>query len=122
MVPAQGTRYIESSNFAPSTYDHRKLRAEFSVRSTVLEQFTGELAVRRVTTGKSPLSYVFLCFCLLWSRDAQRGESWGQGDKAQGETERKGLVPRLTVTGNFASRIKLPFQVKIDATCLCFVP
>jgi hypothetical protein len=42
-----------------STYDHRKLNSALPVRSAVLKQFTGGLVVRWVTTGESPLLYVF---------------------------------------------------------------
>ncbi|EUC41921.1 hypothetical protein COCMIDRAFT_104883, partial [Bipolaris oryzae ATCC 44560] len=47
------------------TYDHRKLAAGIPVRSFVLKQFTGGLVVRWVTTGESPLSYVFESFFAL---------------------------------------------------------
>ncbi|KAF2849405.1 hypothetical protein T440DRAFT_399427, partial [Plenodomus tracheiphilus IPT5] len=43
-----------------STYDHRTLKIELPVRSAVLKQCTGGLVVRWVTTGESPLLYVFL--------------------------------------------------------------
>ena len=49
-----------------STYDHRTLNIELPVRSAVLKQCTGGLVVRWVTTGESPLSYVFV-FVLLGS-------------------------------------------------------
>jgi hypothetical protein len=41
------------------TYDHRTLKTELPVRSAVLKQRTGGLVVRWVTTGESPLLYVF---------------------------------------------------------------
>lgn len=41
------------------TYDHRILTSALPVRSAVLKQDTGGLVVRWVTTGESPLLYVF---------------------------------------------------------------
>ncbi|KAH8706977.1 hypothetical protein GQ44DRAFT_818229, partial [Phaeosphaeriaceae sp. PMI808] len=47
-----------------STYDHRTLNTGLPVRSALLKQRTGGLVVRWVTTGESPLLYVF-AFLLL---------------------------------------------------------
>ncbi|KAH8722868.1 hypothetical protein GQ44DRAFT_686353, partial [Phaeosphaeriaceae sp. PMI808] len=41
------------------TYDHRTLNTGLPVRSALLKQRTGGLVVRWVTTGESPLLYVF---------------------------------------------------------------
>jgi hypothetical protein len=52
-----------------STYDHRTLKTRLPVRSALFKQRTGGLVVRWVTTGESPLLYVFAyieqcyCFC-----------------------------------------------------------
>ncbi|KAH5188571.1 hypothetical protein HBH76_102720 [Parastagonospora nodorum] len=47
------------------TYDHRALSTRLPVRSAIFKQRTGGLVVRWVTTGESPLLYVFVsCFCL----------------------------------------------------------
>jgi hypothetical protein len=43
----------------PSTYDHRTLKTRLPVRSALFKQRTGGLVVRWVTTGESPLLYVF---------------------------------------------------------------
>jgi hypothetical protein len=50
------------------TYDHRFKKIALPVRSAVLKLVTGGLVVRWVTTGESPLLYVFayvssLSFC-----------------------------------------------------------
>ena len=53
------------------TYDHRTSTIALPVRSAVLKRCTGGLVVRWVTTGESPLLYVF-AFCLsdrLYCRD-----------------------------------------------------
>jgi uncharacterized membrane protein HdeD (DUF308 family) len=42
-----------------STYDHRNLDLAHPVRSGVLNQVTGGLVVRWVTTSEYPLLYVF---------------------------------------------------------------
>ena len=44
------------------TYDHRTLQARLPVRSALVNQCIGGLVVRWVTTGESPLLYVFLAF------------------------------------------------------------
>ncbi|KAH4059889.1 hypothetical protein HBI46_046140 [Parastagonospora nodorum] len=41
------------------TYDHRTMRTRLPVRSAIYKHRTGGLVVRWVTTGESPLSYVF---------------------------------------------------------------
>ncbi|KAH6020277.1 hypothetical protein HBI82_085710 [Parastagonospora nodorum] len=41
------------------TYDHRALNTRLPVRSAIFKQRTGGLVVRWVTTGESPLLYVF---------------------------------------------------------------
>jgi hypothetical protein len=41
------------------TYDHRTLKTRLPVRSALFKQRTGGLVVRWVTTGESPLLYVF---------------------------------------------------------------
>ncbi|OAF99627.1 hypothetical protein CC84DRAFT_1103593, partial [Paraphaeosphaeria sporulosa] len=41
------------------TYDHRTLRTRLPVRSAIYKQCTGGSVVRWVTTGESPLLYVF---------------------------------------------------------------
>ncbi|KAH4896932.1 hypothetical protein HBI80_199340 [Parastagonospora nodorum] len=46
-----------------STYDHRALNTRLPVRSAIFKQRTGGLVVRWVTTGESPLLYVFVIFC-----------------------------------------------------------
>jgi hypothetical protein len=47
-----------------STYDHRTLKTRLPVRSALFKQRTGGLVVRWVTTGESPLLYVFwILFC-----------------------------------------------------------
>jgi hypothetical protein len=43
-----------------NTYDHRTLKTRLPVRSALFKQRTGGLVVRWVTTGESPLLYVFL--------------------------------------------------------------
>jgi hypothetical protein len=43
----------------PFTYDHRTLNTGLPVRSALLKQRTGGSVVRWVTTGESPLLYVF---------------------------------------------------------------
>jgi hypothetical protein len=43
-----------------STYDHRFKKIALPVRSAVLKLVTGGLVVRWVTTGESPLLYVFV--------------------------------------------------------------
>jgi hypothetical protein len=48
-----------------STYDHRTLKTRLPVRSALFKQRTGGLVVRWVTTGESPLLYVFDFFFLL---------------------------------------------------------
>mgnify|MGYP003624101674 CR=1 FL=1 len=54
--------------FQSFTYDHRFENIALPVRSAVLKLVTGGLVVRWVTTGESPLLYVFgfsfLCSCL----------------------------------------------------------
>jgi hypothetical protein len=50
--------YLSSS----STYDHRFKKIALPVRSAVLKLVTGGLVVRWVTTGESPLLYVFFFF------------------------------------------------------------
>ncbi|KAF1364889.1 hypothetical protein EJ07DRAFT_97427, partial [Lizonia empirigonia] len=45
-----------------STYDHRTLKTRLPVRSAIFKQRTGGLVVRWVTTGESPLLYVFAIF------------------------------------------------------------
>jgi hypothetical protein len=58
-IPDQSQSSI--TYFAKSdTYDHRKLKAGIPVRSSLHKQFTGGLVVRWVTTGESPLLYVFV--------------------------------------------------------------
>jgi hypothetical protein len=44
------------------TYDHRTLKTRLPVRSALFKQRTGGLVVRWVTTGESPLLYVFAIF------------------------------------------------------------
>src|SRR5690242_19364009 len=51
--------YIPDSVY-PFTYDHRTLKTRLPVRSALFKQRTGGLVVRWVTTGESPLLYVFL--------------------------------------------------------------
>jgi hypothetical protein len=46
-------------NHHPITYDHRALNTRLPVRSAIFKQRTGGLVVRWVTTGESPLLYVF---------------------------------------------------------------
>ncbi|KAF1848081.1 uncharacterized protein K460DRAFT_277951, partial [Cucurbitaria berberidis CBS 394.84] len=60
------------NNFNRSfTYDHRILNSALPVRSAVLKQNTGGLVVRWVTTGESPLLYVFfLRFSLPYAYSA----------------------------------------------------
>ncbi|KAH6246417.1 hypothetical protein HBI42_188840 [Parastagonospora nodorum] len=41
------------------TYDHRTMRTRLPVRSAIYKHRTGGLVVRWVTTGESPLLYVF---------------------------------------------------------------
>ena len=48
-----------------STYDHRILRIRLPVRSAIYKQDTGGLVLGWVTTGESPLLYVFGLF-LHW--------------------------------------------------------
>jgi hypothetical protein len=48
--------YPKSQSF---TYDHRTLKTRLPVRSALFKQRTGGLVVRWVTTGESPLLYVF---------------------------------------------------------------
>ena len=48
------------------TYDHRTLKTGLPVRSALLKQRTGGLVVRWVTTGESPLLYVFDIFVSLF--------------------------------------------------------
>ncbi|KAH4573605.1 hypothetical protein HBH79_212770 [Parastagonospora nodorum] len=50
-----------------STYDHRALNTRLPVRSAIFKQRTGGLVVRWVTTGESPLLYVFVIFCIFCS-------------------------------------------------------
>ncbi|KAH3917176.1 hypothetical protein HBH56_053330 [Parastagonospora nodorum] len=53
---------------SPFTYDHRALNTRLPVRSAIFKQRTGGLVVRWVTTGESPLLYVFaILFALLAS-------------------------------------------------------
>jgi hypothetical protein len=52
----------------PNTYDHRALNTRLPVRSAIFKQRTGGLVVRWVTTGESPLLYVFDLFLLFHSR------------------------------------------------------
>ena len=48
------------------TYDHRTSTIALPVRSAVLKRCTGGLVVRWVTTGESPLLYVFeIYFCFF---------------------------------------------------------
>ncbi|KAF1915535.1 hypothetical protein BDU57DRAFT_450758, partial [Ampelomyces quisqualis] len=49
-----------------STYDHRFKNIALPVRSAVLKLVTGGLVVRWVTTGESPLLYVFD----FWTHDS----------------------------------------------------
>jgi hypothetical protein len=42
------------------TYDHRTLRTRLPVRSAIFKQCTGGSVLRWVTTGESPLLYVFV--------------------------------------------------------------
>ena len=48
------------------TYDHRQSRSLALVRSPHVKSLTGGLVVRWVTTGESPLLYVFVFFCFLF--------------------------------------------------------
>ncbi|KAH5440790.1 hypothetical protein HBI32_012040 [Parastagonospora nodorum] len=59
--------YDELRSF-PGTYDHRALNTRLPVRSAIFKQRTGGLVVRWVTTGESPLLYVFDLFLLFHSR------------------------------------------------------
>jgi hypothetical protein len=54
-----------------STYDHRTLKTRLPVRSALFKQRTGGLVVRWVTTGESPLLYVF-ALSLLDVDDTQK--------------------------------------------------
>jgi hypothetical protein len=47
-----------------NTYDHRNQKTRNPVRSSIFKLITGGLVVRWVTTGESPLSYVFVSFFL----------------------------------------------------------
>jgi hypothetical protein len=55
-----------------STYDHRTLKTRLPVRSALFKQRTGGLVVRWVTTGESPLLYVFDSFCCLKLIESRR--------------------------------------------------
>jgi hypothetical protein len=57
------------------TYDHRTLKTRLPVRSALFKQRTGGLVVRWVTTGESPLLYVFFSFC--WLCGGSRRRLWG---------------------------------------------
>jgi hypothetical protein len=84
LPPAHLLRYQLSHSvhvytpFAPisSTYDHRTLKTRLPVRSALFKQRTGGLVVRWVTTGESPLLYVFWIF--FW----HTGERLARGVKA----------------------------------------
>ncbi|KAH6078900.1 hypothetical protein HBI65_221580 [Parastagonospora nodorum] len=57
------------------TYDHRALNTRLPVRSAIFKQRTGGLVVRWVTTGESPLLYVFVFFFASnqWTRYGNKG-------------------------------------------------
>jgi hypothetical protein len=49
-----------------NTYDHRTLKTRLPVRSALFKQRTGGLVVRWVTTGESPLLYVFCLYIYIY--------------------------------------------------------
>jgi hypothetical protein len=49
-----------------NTYDHRTIRSRLPVRSALVKHCTGGLVVRWVTTGESPLLYVFVRLSLYF--------------------------------------------------------
>jgi hypothetical protein len=71
LTRATHTRTDTPQSSRSSTYDHRFKKIALPVRSAVLKLVTGGLVVRWVTTGESPLLYVFAIlpsFSLLYER------------------------------------------------------